>query len=90
LSNQPGTIAMARSLDPHSATSQFFFNVADNSRLDPSPKRWGYAVFGEVVSGMEVIDAIAKVETGQQRTLNWQDVPLQPVLLKKATLLSDK
>ncbi|MCF1429145.1 MAG: peptidyl-prolyl cis-trans isomerase [Shewanella sp.] len=90
LSNQPGTIAMARDNNPHSATRQFYFNVADNTRLDPSPRRWGYAVFGEVTEGMEVLQAMSVVDTGYNQTLRWSDVPLAAVILKKATLLSEQ
>ena len=64
LSNVRGTIAMARQDDPHTAQAQWFINVADNKQLDPSARRWGYAVFGRVVEGMEVVDKIAKIETG--------------------------
>ncbi|WP_394131579.1 peptidylprolyl isomerase [Shewanella maritima] len=88
LSNSLGTIAMARDNDPHSATRQFYFNVADNSRLDPSRRRWGYAVFGEVVEGMEVLEAMSLVETEQNKTLDWPDVPVTNIILEKATLLA--
>jgi cyclophilin family peptidyl-prolyl cis-trans isomerase len=77
LSNRRGTIAMARTGNPHSATSQFYINLADNLALDPQVSRWGYAVFGRVVEGMEVVDAIGAVETGKG------DVPLQPVVIQK-------
>ncbi len=87
LSNTMGTIAMARDNDPHSATRQFYFNVADNKKLDPSKRRWGYTVFGEVTQGMDVLEAISLVETEHNSTLNWPDVPVKTVLLKKATLL---
>ena len=90
LSNQPGTIAMARDNNPHSATRQFYFNVADNTKLDPSPRRWGYAVFGEVTEGMDVLQAMSQVNTGFNKTLGWPDVPLAPVILKKATLVADQ
>ncbi|WP_434950722.1 peptidylprolyl isomerase [Shewanella sp. HL-SH4] len=86
LSNGLGTIAMARDNDPHSANSQFYFNVADNKKLDPSKRRWGYAVFGEVIEGMDVLEAISLVPTEQNTTLNWPDVPVNKVILKKATL----
>ena len=85
LKNKRGTVAMARRPDPHSATSQFFVNVADNKFLDHSAKTsqgWGYAVFGEVVSGMDVVDAIAKVKTGQHGSMG--DVPKDPVVIQKA------
>ncbi|TVP11866.1 peptidylprolyl isomerase [Shewanella sp. KCT] len=87
LSNGLGTIAMAREDDPHSATAQFYFNVGDNKRLDPSKRRWGYAVFGEVTEGMEVLEAMAEVETQINTKLGWPDFPVQPIILKKATLL---
>ncbi|MEM1412899.1 MAG: peptidylprolyl isomerase [Pseudomonadota bacterium] len=81
-SNDPGTIAMARQSDPHSATSQFFFNVADNTRaLNPSSRNWGYTVFGIVTSGQDVLDAIAAVDTGYDAELDYQDVPLTAVKL---------
>ncbi|KGP63249.1 peptidylprolyl isomerase [Legionella norrlandica] len=78
--NKRGTIAMARTMDPHSATSQFFINVADNGFLNYSgehPQGYGYCVFGEVVEGMEVVDAIVKVKTGQRN--GHADVPLEEV-----------
>ena len=85
LSNIRGTIAMARTSDPHSAGSQFFINVADNSRLDPGKKRsggtWGYTVFGNVIQGMEVVDKIAGVQTGSQKDM--QNVPMIPIVIKK-------
>jgi cyclophilin family peptidyl-prolyl cis-trans isomerase len=83
LSNARGTVAMARTGDPHSATSQFFISVVDNSRLDYSsaPQRWGYTAFGKVVEGMEVADAIAAVATSQPG-----DQPVEPVLIRKATV----
>ncbi|QSX34629.1 peptidyl-prolyl cis-trans isomerase [Shewanella avicenniae] len=87
LSNVTGTIAMARENDPHSAIRQFYFNVADNKKLDPSSKRWGYAVFGEVTQGMDILQKMAQVPTGENAELKWQDVPLTPIILKKATLL---
>jgi len=88
LKNTRGTIAMARLNDPHSATSQFFINLADNPRLDFSSSTssgMGYCVFGRVVSGMEYIDKIAKVKT--IRRMGHTDVPEFPVRLIKATLL---
>jgi len=83
LSNKRGTIAMARTSDPNSATAQFFINLVDNGRgLDPRPGSAGYTVFGKVVSGMEVVDAIAKVPTGSNGPHD--DVPLKPVYIKSA------
>ena len=86
MSNVRGTIAMARTGDPHSANSQFFINVADNSRLDPRKSMtngsWGYTVFGFVIQGMEVVDKMVSVQTGPQGKLK-SDVPLVPIVIKK-------
>ena len=87
LKNKTGTIAMARYDDPHTATRQFYFNVNDNSSLDPSSRKWGYTVFGEVVSGMEVLEAIAGVETGYSEDLDAEDVPLMPIVLIRASVM---
>jgi peptidyl-prolyl cis-trans isomerase A (cyclophilin A) len=86
LLNVRGTLAMARTMDPNSATAQFFINVKDNGFLDAaqSPDGNGYAVFGKVVSGMDVVDKIRKVPTGQKGMHG--DVPLQAVTINKATL----
>jgi cyclophilin family peptidyl-prolyl cis-trans isomerase len=84
MSNVYGTIAMARTSDPHSASAQFFINVASNTRLDPSPESWGYAVFGYVIEGMDVVDKIAAVQTGPAAKFK-QDVPIVPVVIKKAS-----
>ena len=86
LRNLPMTIAMARYDDPHSATSQFYFNVGANDSLDPGPRSWGYTVFGQVISGQDVVEAIASVETGYSESLDAPDVPLVPVILKSATV----
>lgn len=86
LKNDMYTIAMARQDDPHSANRQFFFNVMDNAYLNPG-KDWGYAVFGLVVQGAEVVDAMAEVETAYKADVGWRDVPVKTVMLKKATLL---
>ena len=84
LKNDKYTIAMARTNDPHSATSQFFINVADNDFLNhtsPTPRGWGYAVFGKVVAGTDVIDAIAAVRTASR---SWYgDVPVEDVVMEK-------
>ena len=88
LANKKYTIAMARTSDPHSATAQFFINVKDNPFLDhkvPSGNDWGYAVFGKVIQGMEVVDRIVRVKTGNRA--GHQDVPLEPVLIIKASML---
>lgn len=86
MTNARGTIAMARTSDPHSANSQFFINVADNSRLDPGKKlfggTWGYTVFGSVIEGMEVVDTIVNVQTGPQGDFA-KDVPVVPIVIKK-------
>ena len=85
LKNKRYTIAMARTNDPHSATAQFFINVADNAFLDhssPSPQGWGYAVFGHVVEGQDVVDAIKGVKTGSKGF--HQDVPVEDVVIEKA------
>jgi peptidyl-prolyl cis-trans isomerase B (cyclophilin B) len=86
LKNDKYTIAMARTNDPHSATAQFFINVNDNTFLNhasKTPQGWGYAVFGKVIEGQEVVDAIKKVRTGSKGF--HQDVPLEPVIIKSAT-----
>jgi peptidyl-prolyl cis-trans isomerase A (cyclophilin A) len=86
LENKRGTVAMARTSDPNSATAQFFINVADNAFLDQANSRdgQGYAVFGKVVSGMDVVDKIKSVPTGNKGP--HQNVPSQPVVITKATL----
>ena len=84
LSNLRGSIAMARTSDPNSATSQFFINVVDNLRLDAADGRDGYAVFGKVVEGMEVVDKIRDVPTQAQGP--HQNVPVTPVTIRKATV----
>ncbi len=86
LQNQRGTIAMARTMDPNSASAQFFINVTDNAFLDKANARDGngYAVFGKVVSGMETVDKIRALPTGNKGM--HQNVPLEPVVIKKATL----
>ena len=88
LSNRRGTVALARTGDPHSGTSQFYVNVADNIALDPSPARWGYAVFGRVVEGMDVIDRIASVATGSRATFE-EDTPLQSVVITTARVVGE-
>ncbi len=86
LKNLAGTIAMARTMDPHSASSQFFINVSDNGFLDyPGQDGWGYCVFGRVVGGMETIDAIKAVGTGSRN--GHQDVPLEDVVIEKAEIV---
>lgn len=82
MSNTYATIAMARTSDPHSASAQFFINVTDNTRLDPSENGWGYAVFGYVIEGMDVVDKIAVLPTGPSGRFK-KDVPTVPVVIKK-------
>jgi peptidyl-prolyl cis-trans isomerase B (cyclophilin B) len=86
--NYRGTVAMARTSDPNSASSQFFINVADNTFLNhtaKTPQGWGYAVFGNIVDGLDVVDQIVKVPTGQNGPHS--DVPREPVTIDKATVL---
>ena len=88
LKNKRGTIAMARTGDPHSATAQFFINVVDNDFLDfkaPSGQGWGYCVFGEVTEGMDVVDKIRAVATGNKGF--HQDVPKEDVIIEKAEIV---
>lgn len=86
LSNVPGTIAMARTPDPHSAAAQFFINVADNAPLNyAGPGNWGYTVFGKVISGMDVVNKIAAMPTGAGGPFP-RDVPKDKVLIEKASL----
>mgnify|MGYP000876474491 FL=1 len=88
LKNKRGTIAMARTSDPHSATAQFFINVVDNDFLDfksPMSQGWGYCVFGEVSEGMDVVDKIRAVKTGNKGF--HQDVPVDDVIIEKAEIV---
>lgn len=88
LKNARGTLAMARTNDPNSATGQFFINLKDNGFLDhtsPTPSGWGYAVFGEVVEGMEVVDKMAEQPTGNKG--GHQDVPKTDIIIKKAEVI---
>ncbi|TKR56065.1 peptidyl-prolyl cis-trans isomerase [Allopusillimonas ginsengisoli] len=88
LKNEKYTLAMARTSDPHSATAQFFINVADNDFLNftaPTPNGWGYTVFGKVVEGTEVVDSITSVKTGSKGF--HQDVPVEDVIIEKATVV---
>ena len=85
LSNTTGTLAMARTMQPHSATAQFFINVSDNKFLDyPGQDGWGYCVFGRVVDGMDVVNRIRTVKTGNQQ--GHQDVPVEPVIIEKVVI----
>ena len=82
LTNQRGTVGMARSSEPHSGDSQFYVNLFDNGALDPNPNRWGYAVFGKIRTGMDVVDKIGNVATGAKAPFK-EDAPLQPVIIEK-------
>jgi cyclophilin family peptidyl-prolyl cis-trans isomerase len=86
LTNRRGTVALARRADPHSAAAEFYVNLADNINLDPRPDRWGFAVVGNVVQGMDVIDRIAAVRTGARGPFR-QETPLEPVVIKRAEVL---
>ena len=89
LKNLRGSIAMARRADPHSATAQFFINHRDNPNLDyPAHDGWGYAVFGKVTEGMDVVDKIAKAKTGNRGM--HQNVPVEPVIIESVKILSEK
>ena len=88
VSNKVGTVAMARTMDPHSASAQFFINVNDNEFLDhsaPTTQGWGYAVFGEVVEGFEMVTAIKSVKTTSKN--GHQDVPAEEVIIEKAEFI---
>lgn len=90
LNNLRGTLAMARTMEPHSASSQFFINVEDNSYLDHSSETsegWGYAVFGEVVEGMDVVDAICNTSTAA-RSNHW-DVPIEDMIIESAEIVEN-
>ena len=94
VSNARGTIAMARTADPHSAAAEFFINLVDNKRLDyvadpnggTNPVSWGYTAFGKVTSGMDVVDKIATIETGAQGPFQ-SDVPKTPIVIEKASIV---
>ena len=85
LSNRRGTVGLARTGDPHSGTSQFYINLAENVQLDPQPSRWGYTVFGRVIEGMEVAQAISEVPTGASGQL--EDAPLKQVIIQKVEVV---
>ena len=92
LKNTQGTIAMARTSNPHSATAQFFINVVDNAFLNykaPNRSGWGYAVFGKVIKGMEVVDEIKKVKTGRGGPFR-SDVPQTSVIIQKVSIIEPK
>ena len=89
LSNKKGTIAMARTSDPHSATSQFFINLKDNDFLDKknAPDNYGYCVFGEVTNGIDVVEKIGEVQTG--RNGMYDDVPMETVVIEKVEIIKE-
>ena len=87
-SNQRGTIAMARTGKPHSAKNQFYINLQDNVALNPRPGRWGYAVFGRVISGMDVVDAIGSRATGPGGPFD-SDVPAAPVIIERVLRVTE-
>jgi peptidyl-prolyl cis-trans isomerase A (cyclophilin A) len=86
LSNLRGTVGLARTAEPHSGTSQFYINLADNLDLNPRPTRWGYAVFGTVIEGMEVVDEIGHRPTGAGGSFP-RDVPVSPVIIQSAEVV---
>jgi len=89
LSNQRGTVGMARvNADPHSASSEFYINLVDNILLDPRPSRWGFAVFGEVVEGLEIVDQMAGVPTGAGGEFD-REVPVQTILIERIVLIDE-
>lgn len=90
LKNKDGTIAMAKQLnDAHSATNQFFFNLNDNDNLDPG-KSWGYAVFGEVIEGYDVLEAISDVEVGYSEQLGYPTVPKKMITIIRVVILDEE
>jgi cyclophilin family peptidyl-prolyl cis-trans isomerase len=87
LGNRRGTIAMARLGEPHSADAQFYLNLADNVELDPRPTRWGYAVFGQIVQGLEVVDEIGHRATTERGGM--QNVPVEPIVIRSVEVLRE-
>lgn len=91
LTNDAGTIAMARTMEPHSATAQFFINVADNTFLNhtaKTPQGWGYAVFGKVAEGMDIVNKIKGCDTGSM--MGHQDVPKEDIVINSVTITDDE
>jgi cyclophilin family peptidyl-prolyl cis-trans isomerase len=88
LSNLRGTVGFARSTEPHSGTSQFYVNLADNIDLNPRPTRWGYAVFGKVVEGMEVVDDIGHRPTAGGGPFQ-SSVPVEPIVIQRIELITE-
>ena len=87
LQNKRGTVGLARSTAPHSGNAEFYINLVDNPDLDPVPTRWGYAVFGRVVQGMDVIDKIGETPTGAVGPFK-QDAPLKPLVIQSVTVVA--
>ncbi|MDD9997654.1 MAG: peptidylprolyl isomerase [Rhodospirillaceae bacterium] len=88
LSNLRGTVGLARTSDPHSGNSQFYINLVDNLDLNPRPTRWGYAVFGTVVEGMEVVDEIGHVPTGANGPFE-RNVPVQNIIIQQVEVIGE-
>ena len=88
LSNRRGTVGMARTGEPHSADAQFYINLADNLELDPKPTRWGYAVFGQVIEGLDIVDEIGHRSTGNRDGM--QGVPIEPVVIRRVSVLKTR
>jgi cyclophilin family peptidyl-prolyl cis-trans isomerase len=86
LSNRRGSVGLAREESPHSGSSQFYINLLDNTALDPLPSRWGYAVFGKVVEGMDVVDRIAHLPTGKVANFG-EDVPIERPVIQRAWVI---
>ncbi|MDV6317143.1 peptidylprolyl isomerase [Idiomarina sp. HP20-50] len=88
LKNEYGTIAMAREREPHSATRQFFFNLNENTSLDPGKGDWGYTVFGHIVEGLDVLEAMAAIESQPfSDEIGWADVPVNPPVLQRIEVI---
>ena len=88
LKNEAGTIAMARQYQPHSATSQFFFNLADNKSLNPG-RNWGYTVFGSIVEGDEMLEKLNSIETDVSEQLGWPNFPKDMIIIKSAQIMAE-
>jgi peptidyl-prolyl cis-trans isomerase A (cyclophilin A) len=88
MKNEAMTIAMARMNDPHSAKRQFFFNVTDNANLDPG-RNWGYTVFGDVIEGQEIIEAMSNVKTEVSPIIGYPDTPVENIVLRRASLMPE-
>jgi cyclophilin family peptidyl-prolyl cis-trans isomerase len=87
LTNQRMSIGMARNNLPHTGSSQFYINLMNNNRLDPMPTRWGYAVFGDVINGMDVVDAIGHSATESKQ--GFQNVPVAPIIILEARIIGE-